>query len=339
MEFETIEQTARAALEQVADSAGLERWRVAHLGRSSALATALGELGQAPKERRRELGQRGNDARKRLEGAHEAHLERLRQLEMERAIAAGSVDVTLPGRPIGRGRLHPLTLTLRRIYDIFGGMGFEVFRSREVETDEYNFELLNIPPHHPARDMFDTFYTTTPGVILRTHTSPGQMHVMRRLAPAPIRVILPGMCYRYEEVTARSDVQFYQVEGLAIGRDVSLANLKSTLSEFARRLFGPTVRTRFRADYFPFTEPSAEMDVECFVCGGQGCSICKYSGWLEILGCGMVHPDVLANGGYDPTVFSGFAFGMGPARIAMLRHKIQDIRYFFANDLRFLGQF
>jgi phenylalanyl-tRNA synthetase alpha chain len=176
-------------------------------------------------------------------------------------------------------------------------------------------------------------------VILRTHTSPGQMHVMRRLAPAPIRVILPGMCYRYEEVTARSDVQFYQVEGLAIGRDVSLANLKSTLSEFARRLFGPTVRTRFRADYFPFTEPSAEMDVECFVCGGQGCSICKYSGWLEILGCGMVHPDVLANGGYDPTVFSGFAFGMGPARIAMLRHKIQDIRYFFANDLRFLGQF
>ena len=187
--------------------------------------------------------------------------------------------------------------------------------------------------------MWDTFYTTTPNVILRTHTSPGQIHVMREYCPEPIRVILPGMCYRYEQITARSEIQFYQVEGLAIGRHITMADLKGTLTAFAHALFGPTVRTRFRADHFPFTEPSAEMDVECFVCDGRGCPVCKQTGWLEILGCGMVHPVVLQNGGYDPDEFSGFAFGMGPQRITMLMHKIEDIRYFAANDLRFLEQF
>jgi len=196
-----------------------------------------------------------------------------------------------------------------------------------------------MPPHHPARDMWDTFYTTRPGVILRTHTSPGQIHAMREFCPEPIRVILPGMCYRYEQITARADIQFYQVEGLAVGRHVRMTDLKGTLTDFARRMFGAKVQTRFRADHFPFTEPSAEMDVECFVCDGKGCSVCKQTGWLEILGCGMVHPTVLQNGGYDSLVFSGFAFGMGPQRITMLEHKIEDIRYFWQNDLRFLEQF
>jgi phenylalanyl-tRNA synthetase alpha chain len=218
-------------------------------------------------------------------------------------------------------------------------MGFQIYRSRDVETDEMNFGMLNIPPHHPARDMWDTFYTTTPNVILRTHTSPGQIHVMRERCPEPVRVILPGMCYRYEQITARSEIQFYQVEGLAVGRHITMADLKGTLTSFAHALFGPKVRTRFRSDHFPFTEPSAEMDVECFVCDGRGCPVCKQSGWLEILGCGMVHPTVLQNGGYDPRAFSGFAFGMGPQRITMLMHKIEDIRYFFANDVRFLEQF
>jgi phenylalanyl-tRNA synthetase alpha chain len=187
--------------------------------------------------------------------------------------------------------------------------------------------------------MWDTFYTTDPGVLLRTHTSPGQIHVMRERAPEPIRVILPGMCYRYEQVTARAEVQFNQVEGLAVGRNITFADLKGTLTAFARRFFGQSVKTRFRAAYFPFTEPSAEMDIECFVCGGEGCPVCKRTGWLEILGSGMVHPVVLQNGGYDPQEFSGFAFGMGPERITMLKHGIDDIRVFLANDLRFLEQF
>jgi phenylalanyl-tRNA synthetase alpha chain len=274
-----------------------------------------------------------------LEDGHAARAAALRQAELERATREGAVDVTLPGRPVARGRLHPATLGLRQIYDVFSDMGFQIYRSREVETDEYNFEFLNMPPHHPARDMWDTFYTTTPNVILRTHTSPGQIHAMRQYCPEPIRIILPGMCYRYEQISARADIQFYQVEGLAVGRRVTLSDLKGTLSDFARRLFGQSVRTRFRADHFPFTEPSAEMDVECFVCDGRGCAVCKQTGWLEILGCGMVHPTVLRYGGYNPAEFSGFAFGMGPQRITMLQHRIEDIRYFFQNDVRFLEQF
>jgi phenylalanyl-tRNA synthetase alpha chain len=235
--------------------------------------------------------------------------------------------------------LHPITQTLREIYKIWADMGFQVYRARDVETDEYNFQLLNFPPHHPAREMQDSFYTDTEGVLLRTHTSPGQIHAMREYFPEPIRVILPGMCYRYEQVSASKDVQFTQVEGLAVGPGIRMTNLKGTLSSFARRIFGQDRATRFRASYFPFTEPSAEMDVQCILCNGDGCRTCKHTGWLEILGCGMVHPVVLRNGGYDPETFSGFAFGMGPERIAMLRHGIEDIRAFWANDLRFLKQF
>ena len=338
-QIEQIETSALAALGAATDSPGLEAWRVTHLGRNSPLMTALGELGKLPKEERPAVGQRGNRAKRALEDAYTARAEALRQAEMENNLRAGALDVSLPGRPLTRGRLHPAVQGLREIYSVFADMGFQIYRSREVESDEYNFGLLNMPPHHPARDMWDTFYTTQPNVILRTHTSPGQIHAMRQFAPEPIRVILPGMCYRYEQITARSDIQFYQVEGLAVGRHITFSDLKGTLSDFARRMFGQTVRTRFRADHFPFTEPSAEMDVECFVCGGQGCAVCKQTGWLEILGCGIVHPTVLSNGGYDPEVFSGFAFGMGPQRIVMLKHRIEDIRYFFQDDLRFLEQF
>jgi phenylalanyl-tRNA synthetase alpha chain len=338
-QLNSIEKESLAALESVREAVALEQWRVTHLGRSAPLSNILGDLGKLSKAERPAIGKRGNEVKRALEEALAAKAEALRRAEMENAITAGAVDVTLPGRSLPTGRLHPMTQTLRQLYAVWAAMGFQVYRSREVESDEYNFELLNIPKHHPARDMQDTFYTTTPDVILRTHTSPGQIRVMREFAPEPVRVVLPGMCYRYEQITPRADIQFWQMEGLAVGKHVTMANLKATLSDFARRMFGQQVRTRFRSDHFPFTEPSAEMDVECFLCGGAGCRVCKHSGWLEILGCGMVHPTVLKNGGYDPSVHSGFAFGMGPQRITMLMHKIEDIRYFLANDLRFLEQF
>jgi phenylalanyl-tRNA synthetase alpha chain len=217
-------------------------------------------------------------------------------------------------------------------------MGFQIFDSREVESDLYNFELLNIPPYHPARDMWDTFYIND-RVVLRTHTSPGQIRAMQAFYPHPIRVILPGMCYRYEAITARSEIMFHQVEGLAVGPNITMADLKGVLVNFARRMFGDDRQVRFRCSHFPFTEPSVEMDMDCLVCAGKGCTICKHSGWLEILGAGMVHPQVLRNGGYDPEMCSGFAFGMGPERITMLKYGINDIRFFFSNDLRFLEQF
>jgi phenylalanyl-tRNA synthetase alpha chain len=297
------------------------------------------QVGQLNPEERPAFGQRVNQVKEELAAAHQQRLARLRAAELEQKMAADTIDVTLPGRRQYVGRLHPATQTLRQIYRIWGDMGFQIYRSRDVETDEYNFELLNIPQHHPARDMWDTFHTTTPGVILRTHTSPGQIHAMREYYPQPIRVILPGMCYRYEQITTRAEIQFHQVEGLAVGRNITMADLKGTLTDFSRRMFGEDRPVRFRANYFPFTEPSAEMDVECILCNGTGCQVCKYTGWLEILGCGMVHPTVLRNGGYDPAVYSGFAFGMGPERIAMLKYGIEDIRYFWGNDLRFLEQF
>ena len=338
-DVEALREAALRVLEQVGSSESLAAWRVAHLGRSSPLMTFLGDLGTLPAAERPAAGRSANLAKHALEEALALKEKALRRRELELALASEQLDLTLPGRPPMRGRLHPSTQVLRRILAIWAEMGFQVYRSREVESDEYNFQLLNFPPHHPARDMQDTFYTTRPGVILRTHTSPGQVRVMRERCPEPIRVVLPGMCFRYEQVTARAEAQFYQVEGLAVGAGISLANLKATLADFARRMFGAQVRVRFRADYFPFTEPSAEMDIECFICGGSGCAVCKRTGWLEILGAGMVHPTVLQNGGYDPRRFSGFAFGMGPERIAMLRHGINDIRAFWANDPRFLEQF
>jgi len=338
-ELKKIEQQALAALKGIEDEAALESWRVAHLGRSSPLMEAFKSLGKLSKEERPAVGQRANQVKLALEAALEERAEALKQAALSASLASERLDVTLPGRALPRGGLHPVTQTLRRITAIFAQMGFQVYRSRDVETDEYNFQLLNFPPHHPARDMQDTFHTTVPDVLLRTHTSPGQIHAMREYAPEPIRVILPGMCYRYEQINTRSEIQFTQVEGLAVGKNITFGDLKGTLADFARRFFGPQVRSRFRASYFPFTEPSAEMDIECFVCGGEGCSVCKGTGWLEILGSGMVHPTVLRNGGYDPEIYTGFAFGMGPERLTMLWYRIEDIRYFWQNDLRFLEQF
>ena len=337
--LDELEREGQRELAEARDEEALRAWKVKYLGRSAELGRVLDGLRSVSREERPALGKRSNEVKRAFETALDARLGSLASARLEHELQRERIDVTLPGRPLFRGRLHPATQTLRQILAIWAEMGFQVYRSRDVETEAFNFELLNIPAYHPARDMWDTFYTTTPGVVLRTHTSPGQIHVMRERAPEPIRVVLPGMCYRYEQVTARAEIQFNQIEGLAVGRNITFGDLKGTLTAFARRYFGQDVRTRFRAAHFPFTEPSAEMDIECFVCSGTGCPVCKHTGWLEILGSGMVHPTVLANGGYDPEDFSGFAFGMGSERISMLKHRIEDIRAFWANDLRFLEQF
>lgn len=345
-----IEKTALQSLKSITDAAALEAWRVANLGRSSALMTVFSEFGKLSKEEKPVVGAAANRVKVKLEAEFESQSQAVKNAALAKSLAEEKLDVTLPGRTKFIGRLHPSTQQLRRVLAILAEMGFQVYTSREVETDEYNFQLLNFPPDHPARDMQDTFFIKTDvetdnPMLMRTHTSPGQIHAMREFAktnpqdPPPIRIALPGMCFRYEQITARSEVQFNQVEGLAVGKNITFADLKGTIADFVRRMFGEGARLRFRASYFPFTEPSAEVDVECFVCGGKGCQVCKNSGWLEILGCGMVHPVVLQNGGYDPKIYSGFAWGMGPERQLMLRNKINDIRYFWGNDVRFLEQF
>jgi phenylalanyl-tRNA synthetase alpha chain len=334
-----LEQRARAELDACTDEAGLRAWNTRYFGNNGEIADLLKKIKDIPKEERPAFGQEANRIKVELTQAYEAKLARLKEQELEKSLTADALDVTLPGRAVPRGRLHVATRTLREIAAVFADLGFQIYRSREVEDDLTNFELLNMPPHHPARDMWDTFHTTTPGVLLRTHTSPGQIHVMRQCCPEPIRVILPGMCYRYEAITTRSEIMFHQVEGLAIGTTVTMTDLKGTIVAFARRMFGEERQVRIRSSYFPFTEPSIEVDMDCIVCAGKGCSLCKRTGWLEIMGAGMVHPIVLQNGGYDPAKFSGFAFGMGPQRITMLKYAIDDIRQFWANDLRFLRQF
>lgn len=331
-----IEDEAKAALDRAMNREETEAWFRAYLGRKGELTEIMQGIGQLSAEERPLVGKQGNQIKQRLTAALEARQQAITEAEMEAELAAEGVDVTLPGRPQNLGKIHPSNQTLREINAIFSQMGFQVYDAPEVETDEYNFELLNMPEGHPARDMWDTFYTTTPGVILRTHTSPGQIHAMREYCPEPIRVILPGKCYRHEDVTARSEMMFHQVEGLVVGTDITFSDLKGTLVNFVNQMFGQGRRLRFRKSYFPFTEPSVEVDVDCVLCGAQGCRVCKYTGWLEILGAGMVNPIVLKNGGYDPAVYSGFAFGMGPERITMLKHGIDDIRYFFTNDVRFL---
>lgn len=338
-DLNALEQRALAELSGVADEEGLRAWHARYLGDKGELKEAIKKIGTVPKDERPAYGQSVNRVKEALTGAYEKALTDAKAMALEKSLTADALDVTLPGRLPAPGRLHLATRVLRDIYAIFADMGFQVFRSREVEDDLHNFEYLNMPPHHPARDMWDTFHTTEPGVLLRTHTSPGQIHVMRQLKPKPIRVILPGMCYRYEAITTRSEIMFHQVEGLAVGKTISMADLKGTISAFARRMFGEQRQVRIRSSYFPFTEPSIEVDMDCIVCAGKGCSLCKRTGWLEIMGAGMVHPTVLKHGGYDPDQVSGFAFGMGPQRIAMLKYAIDDIRQFWANDLRFLQQF
>jgi len=341
-QLQALQSQALASLDSVQNRADLVVWDSQYIGKKGQLTQLLRNMGALSKEERPVFGKMANEVKAVLETAYGERDRLISEQELAQDLESGAGDITLPGRPNPTGGLHPSTRTLRRFYDIWGDMGFQIYQSRDIETDDMNFSQLNIPPHHPARDMQDTFYTTTPNVILRTHTSAGQIHAMRALGGAgslPVRAILPGMCYRFEQITVRSEVQFHQLEGIAIGKNIRMSDLKGTITEFIRRFFSPTAKTRFRASYFPFTEPSMEIDVECFLCGGEGCRVCKHTGWLEIAGSGMIHPTVLRNGGYDPKVWSGFAFGMGPERMTLLKHGISDIRYFWANDLRFLEQF
>ena len=348
-ELELVSRAALAELEGLDSEEALLTWRYTYLGKNAAVMKAFQGLGGLSAEERPLVGQGANRVKTALEAALAERMQAAKEAALSRALASESLDVTLPGRPRLHGRLHPDTQILRELYRLFAEMGFQVYRSREIETDEYNFQLLNFPVGHPARDMQDTYFIDAPNrgdnpMVLRTHTSPGQIRAMREISaldphnPPPVRVIVPGLVYRYEQTDTRHETQFDQLEGLAVGPGITFSDLKGTLTDMARRLFGPQARTRFRASFFPFTEPSAEFDIECFNCHGKGCSICG-GGWLEIGGSGMVHPNVLQNGGYDPARYTGFAFGFGVQRIAMLRYGINDIRYFWDNDLRFLEQF
>jgi phenylalanyl-tRNA synthetase alpha chain len=348
-----LQREAEQALGAVKLSADLPEWYRTYLGRKGRLTDVLRGFGTLPAGERPAAGKAGNEVKQALESAFAARQDGIREAELQASLTSGQVDVTLPGRPVAPGHLHITTHMLRRYRAIFAAMGFQVYESPEVETDENNFELLNIPKYHPARDMWDTFWIEQgpdarshtaagwleDGVVLRTHTSPGQIRCMRERYPHPIRVILPGKVYRYEQVTPRSEHQFYQIEGLAVGRNIRITDLIGTMREFANQLYGAGRNLRVRSSYFPFTEPSIEIDMDCILCGGKGCRVCKFTGWLEIAGAGMVHPVVLRNGGYDPEQWSGFAFGLGVERPALLFHGIQDIRYFYNNDLRFLQQF
>ena len=341
-----LEQRALKELGGANDADALEQWRVLYLGRRGALTTFLRGLAELPLEQRRELGALGNQTKSSLEGELARRSQEISQRLLARTIDQERLDVTLPGRPTTIGRLHPTTQVVREITNAFGSMGFSVVEGPEVEWDHYNFEMLNIPQGHPARDMWNTLwidYRDESGqqpMLLRTHTSPMQARVMESTQP-PIRVVVPGKCYRYEATDATHEWHFYQIEGLAVDEGITFADLKGTLYEFARRLFGKERKVRFRCDYFPFVEPGVDMSIDCFACdgGGEGCRICRDSGWIEIMGAGMVHPRVLEGVGYDPEKYTGFAFGLGPERIAMLKYGIDDIRHFYTNDLRFLRQF
>jgi phenylalanyl-tRNA synthetase alpha chain len=330
---------ARGAIEQARSSADLEAVRVRYLGRQGALTQLLRTLGTLPPEERPVVGAAANEAKRALESLLDARLAEAVASETRARRAQARLDLTLPGRRPPRGALHPLSRVHDEIVSIFLGLGFSVAEGPEIETDFYNFEALNIPRDHPARDMQDTFYVSE-STLLRTHTSPVQIRTLRAAqGRVPVKIIVPGRVYRRDVPDASHSPVFHQVEGLAVDRRITMADLKGTLALFAREMFGPRSTIRFRPSFFPFTEPSAEVDVRCFLCAGQGCRACKQSGWLEILGSGMVHPRVLRNGGYDPEEVTGWAFGMGIERIAMLKYGVDDLRLFFENDLRFLKQF
>lgn len=317
----------------------LEAWRVQALGKKSLLTQISRQMGGLSAEDRPVVGERVNEARNALQAQYEELSAALQARLLQARFEAERIDVTLPGRRPPRGSMHPLTQIIEEIEDIFLGMGFTIAEEPEIETDRYNFEMLNLPKDHPARDMQDTFYLTEE-LLLRTQTSPMQVRTMEKMRPQePIKVIVPGRVYRRDEDDATHSHAFNQIEGLVVGRNIRMSDLKGTLEQFARAIFGPDQTVRLRPSYFPFTEPSAEVDVRCTACGGSGCRVCKHTGWLEILGSGMVHPNVLDGAGYDSREFSGFAFGMGPERIAMLKYGIEDIRLLYQNDLRLLRQF
>jgi phenylalanyl-tRNA synthetase alpha chain len=333
---QTIVEGAREEIERATTRRDLDEVRVKYLGKRGTLTQLLRGLPSLPPAERPIVGKEANAAKAGLESELEARQAVLEDLERRARLAADRPDLTLPGRRVVPGALHPLTQVHDEIVDVFTGMGFAVADGPEVELDYYNFEALNIPKDHPARDMQDTFYVSGE-ILLRTQTSPVQIRTMERQKP-PVRIICPGRVYRRDADITHSPV-FHQVEGLAVDRGISMSDLKGTLALFARELFGPDSRIRFRPSFFPFTEPSAEVDVLCFLCKGGGCRVCKQSGWLEILGSGMVHPRILRSMGYDTEEVTGWAFGMGIERVAMLRYGVDDIRLFYENDLRFLSQF
>ncbi|MBI2958020.1 MAG: phenylalanine--tRNA ligase subunit alpha [Chloroflexi bacterium] len=342
--IEEAKTRAEDDLRAVADLKKIEAWRIAHLGKKSAVMEALRGLPALSLEERKQAGARANEVKTLLEEAYRQKLESLKEAELAAAIASESLDVTLPGHPFALGRLHPTTQAVAEVCQVFAAMGFEVVEGPEVESEYYNFEALNIPRDHPARDMWATLWVdqsiaqSDQRVLLRTHTSPMQIRTMEERRP-PVRAVFPGKVYRYEATDATHEWMFHQVEGLAIDTGITMADLKGTLYEFARRLFGADRKARFRCDYFPFVEPGVEMAIDCFACKGAGCRLCKGSGWIEILGAGMVHPEVLRRMGCDPETHSGFAFGMGVERIPMLRYGVEDIRHFYSNDFRFLRKF
>ena len=345
--LEKLEETKSIAeweLQSLDDLQQLDTWRIRYLGKKSELVQNLRKLSELSLEERRLVGARANEIKSALEAGWQRKLEELKATELSAAAAAENLDVSLPGHPVSSGRLHPTTQTLREVSRIFADMGFEIVEGPEVEWDYYNFEALNIPKDHPARDMWDTLWVdivdnkSEHDMLLRTHTSPMQIRTMEKRHP-PVRLIVPGKVYRYEATDATHEWMFYQMEGLAIDTSITMADLKGTLFEFARKLFGAERKARFRCDYFPFVEPGVEMAVDCFVCNGGGCRLCSNTGWIEILGAGMVHPKVLKRMDCDPEVYSGFAFGMGIERIPILRYGIDEIRLFYDNDLRFLRQF
>jgi len=322
----------------------LEAWRVRYLGKKSQLTEILRGLSALSIEERKEAGAISNTLKVELESAFKAKEESLREMGIASAASKDATDISLPGRPFPRGRLHPVSQALGEISSIFTAMGFQVLEGPEVEWDYYNFDMLNMPKEHPARAATDTFWIDAPPndrgwqMLLRTHTSPMQVRTMEKTKP-PIRIVVPGIVHRYEATDATHLSMFNQIEGLAVDEGIGMADLKGTLHEFARRFFGPDRRVRFRCDFFPYVEPGAEMAVECAVCRGDGCKLCGGSGWIEVLGSGMVHPSVLEGVGIDPKKYSGFAFGMGIERIPLLRYGIEDIRLFYGSDLRFLRQF
>ncbi len=336
LRIDRIRAAAAKELKGATTSAELEAVRVKYLGRQGEITQLLRSLPSLPAAERPEVGRQANELKAEIEAAVSERLAAARAEERRRLLEAARLDLTLPGRRPPLGTLHPLTQVNDEIVAIFMALGFSVAEGPEVESDYNNFEALNFPRDHPARDMQDSFYLSV-DTLLRTHTSPVQIRTMTAQRP-PVRIVCPGRCYRRDADITHSPM-FHQVEGLAVDRHISMGDLKGTLDMFAREMFGERSRIRFRPSFFPFTEPSAEVDVLCFLCGGGGCRVCKQSGWLEILGCGMVHPQVLRNVGYDPEEVTGWAFGMGVERVAMLKYGVDDIRLFFENDLRFLAQF
>lgn len=335
-----LEQIKKEALKQIEASDALEKLndiKVAYLGKKGELTNVLKSMKDVAPEDRPKVGQLVNDARAVIEGKLEETIAVLQKKVREEQLKKEVIDVTLPAKRSKSGHTHPNTIALEEVERIFVGMGYEVMEGPEVEYDHYNFEKLNIPKNHPARDEQDTFYISD-SIVLRSQTSPVQIRAMEE-GKLPIRMLAPGRVFRSDEVDATHSPSFHQIEGLVIDKNITFADLKGTLAEFAKELFGPETKVKFRPHHFPFTEPSAEVDVTCFKCGGDGCRFCKGSGWIEILGCGMVHPNVLSMSGIDPNEYSGFAFGVGLERIALLKYEIDDMRLLYENDIRFLKQF